>query len=148
MNSVAYRGSVRWFGIAALAACITLRWTDFPSASRAAEAGADAALSYRETAPGLLERTIFKGPDTAGASVEIIDIMVGPGQVAERLAVESGSLLDVQAGNAVLAVDGRRQEARPGRVLALEPGQTLSIDNQKQQRPFVARLIRFTGSMP
>ena len=54
-------------------------------------------------------------------------------------------MLDVQAGNAALLVDGKQKRVRPGDVMALAQGQRVGIDNRQKSRAFVARLILFSS---
>lgn len=96
--------------------------------------------NFEETTPGLLSRDVFKG-DAGGTTVEVIDLLVGPGQSSEPLVLRGNALLDVQAGSATLLVDGQGQGVRPGSVVSLAQNQRVAIDNSRAQRSLVARLI-------
>lgn len=113
--------------VAALGGGASLAQTDTPN-------------TYQEMAPGLLARTVFKA-DAGKTAVEIIDLLVGPGQSAEPIVMSGGALLDVQAGSATLVVDGKSQTVQPGAVVSLARDQRVAIDNSRAQRSFVARLV-------
>jgi hypothetical protein len=100
----------------------------------------DAPGSYQETSPGLLSRPVFKA-DAGNTTIEIIDLLVGPGMKSEPMVLDGGALLDVQGGTATLVVDGKGQSVQPGNVVPLAQGRRFAIDNSRAQRSFVARLI-------
>jgi hypothetical protein len=96
---------------------------------------------YRQWVPGLLSRSIFKSPVDDKVTVEIFDLMVGPGQSSEAITLTGGAVLDIQAGDASLSVDGKAQRVQAGGVVSLAQNQKIAIDNTRAQRSFVARLI-------
>jgi hypothetical protein len=95
---------------------------------------------YRQLVPGLLSRSIFKG-DAGNNTVEVIDLLVGARKASEEIRTPSPAMLDVQAGDAMLLVDGKPQQLRPGAVVPLDRDQRITIDNTGGERPFVARMI-------
>jgi hypothetical protein len=103
-------------------------------------AQADAPGSYQESAPGLLTRSVFKAA-AGSTTVEIIDLLVGPGKSSEPIVLAGGALLDAQGGSATLLVDGKGQNIQPGQVVSLAQGQQIAIDNSRGPRSFVARLV-------
>jgi hypothetical protein len=100
----------------------------------------DAPGTYEETTPGLLTRPAYKA-DAGNTTIEIIDLMVGPGMSSEPMVLSGGALLDVQGGTATLLVDGKGQSLQPGNVVSITPNRRIAIDNSRAQRSFVARLI-------
>lgn len=107
---------------------------------KSAFAQVDVPGGYRQLVPGLLSRSIFKG-DAGGRTVEVIDLLVGARKASEELAAPGRAMLDVEAGEATLIVDGKSQQVRPGAVIALDSDQRIAVDNTGGERPFVARLI-------
>ncbi|WP_129590948.1 hypothetical protein [Bradyrhizobium shewense] len=71
----------------------------------------------------------------------MIDLLVGARKASEELAAPGRAMLDVEAGEATLIVDGKSQQVRPGAVIALDSDQRIAVDNTGGERPFVARLI-------
>ena len=96
--------------------------------------------NFEETTPGLLSRNVFK-TEAGNTTVEIIDLLVGPGKSSEPIVLTGGALLDVQGGSATLLVDGKAQSVQPGQVVSLAQNQRIAIDNSRAQRSFVARLV-------
>jgi len=95
---------------------------------------------FEQMAPGLLGRTVFK-TEAGSTTVEIKDIIVGPGKTSEVITLQGGAILDVQGGEATLLVDGKEQRVRPGNTVSLAQNQNIAIDNSRASRPLVARLI-------
>src|SRR6478735_5890743 len=85
--------------------------------------------NFEETTPGLLSRNVFK-TEAGNTTVEIIDLLVGPGKSSEPIVLTGGALLD-----------GKAQSVQPGQVVSLAQNQRIAIDNSRAQRSFVARLV-------
>jgi hypothetical protein len=51
------------------------------------------------------------------------------------------ALVDIEAGNALMSLDGKSVTVRPGAAIEVAQGQVIEIDNQREERPFLARLI-------
>ena len=99
---------------------------------------------YQRAETGWIERYVYRSAADAKVSVEISDVLVGPGRVALLKEMITGALVEVKAGVAMVTVDQKKQRIAPGVVLRVDQGQTLSIDNRRGKRPFVARLIRIS----
>ena len=98
-------------------------------------------MEYREAAPGLLERLEY----TTGAgplAVAFDDILVAPGKTVQIQANQFAALLSIEAGAPQVSVDGNPATIKPGQLLAIDQGQSLTIDNRGDQRGVVARLIK------
>jgi hypothetical protein len=121
-----------------------------PNAAPPIEAAPDDAAprvganAYRQATPGMLTRTIFSTSQAGHVAVEIVDLLVGPGQTADIPRAEFAALLEVQAGSPALRVDGKAVVALPGSVIGISEGQRIAIDNAGAERPFVARLIKLS----
>jgi hypothetical protein len=102
-------------------------------------------LTYQAIAPNLVARTLFSGP-AGPVSVEIRDILVGPGQTAELPSGASAALIVVQAGSAAVKVDGKTAEPQTGGVFNVPQGQQVEIDNSRETRPFLARTYAFSAT--
>ena len=100
--------------------------------------------SYRQIAPGLLGRTIFSTSEAGPATVQIMDILVGPGKSATIPKIDFAALLEVEAGDATVTLDDKVAAARQTEIIAISQGQTIAIDNSSDVRSFVARLIRLS----
>jgi hypothetical protein len=105
-----------------------------------ASAQVDPPGAYRQLAPGLLSRSIFKA-NAGNNTIEVLDLLVGAGKASEEIRTPDPAMLDVQAGDAMLRVNGRPQQVRPGAVIPLDRDLPIIIDNTGGERPFVARMI-------
>lgn len=99
---------------------------------------------YHGAKPGWIERGVYRSESDAKVSVEISDVLIGPGRAVVLKAMTTGALLEVKAGIAKISIDQKPQRISPGVVLSVDEGQALSIDNTRGRRPFVARLIRIS----
>src|SRR5947209_4045022 len=68
---------------------------------------------FQQRVPGLLGRTLFK-TDVGALKIEVIDLLVGPEKTSEPISLNGGALLDVQAGEAILTINGTVQPIKPG----------------------------------
>ncbi len=91
--------------------------------------------------PGLLGRTVFE-TDVGDIRIEIMDVVVGPERTSEPIVLsKGGALLEVQAGEAALIVNGKKRRVKTGDVVSLAQNRNITIDNRGAPRPLVARLI-------
>src|SRR5712691_7724987 len=119
------------------------------SAANAAGTGAaipQRTLAYEPIAPGMLARTLFATTQTGPITVEMVDILVGPGQTAQLPAMQFAALLDIEAGTALLSLDGKAVAAKLGSVISVNQGQSIGVDNRRGGRAFVARLIKLSAA--
>lgn len=103
-------------------------------------------LTYQPIAPGMLARTLFATTQTGPVAVEIVDILVGPGQTAQLPAMQFAALLNIEAGAALLSLDGKAVAAKLGGVISVNQGQSIAVDNRRGGRPFIARLIKLSAA--
>ena len=103
-------------------------------------------LAYEPIAPGMLARTLFATTQTGPITVEMVDILVGPGQTAQLPAMQFAALLDIEAGTALLSLDGKAVAAKLGSVISVNQGQSIGVDNRRGGRAFVARLIKLSAA--
>jgi hypothetical protein len=115
-----------------------------PPAEAVLAGGAPAArtLRYTEVAPGLLARSLFATTKAGPVAVEIVDLLVGPGQSVRLPAAQFAGLLAIEAGAPLLSVDGKSAAIEPGRLLGIDQGRSLTIDNRREKRAVFARLIK------
>jgi len=100
---------------------------------------------YQLIATGLLARTLFATANAGPISVEMLDLLVGPGQIARLPNGPFAALLDVEAGSAVLLLGGERVATETGSAISIAQGQTIVIDNRRGHRNFLARLIKLSA---
>jgi hypothetical protein len=99
-------------------------------------------LQYAEVQPGLLERLLFESTKAGPLTIAITDLLVGPGRSVQISAVKFAALVEIEAGAPQLSVDGKSAAPEPGRLVGIDQGHSLTIDNRQAQRAVVARLIK------
>jgi hypothetical protein len=99
-------------------------------------------LQYAEVQPGLLERLLFETTKAGPVAIAITDILVGPGRSVQIQAAPFAALIEIEAGAPQLSVDGKSAVAEPGRLVGIDQGQSLTIDNRQAQGAVVARMTK------
>jgi hypothetical protein len=113
--------------------------TETPTTSPASPASK---LQYTAVIPGLLERSVYETTSAGALALAIDDILVAPGESVEVPATQFAALIEIEAGTPQLSIDGKSATAEPGRLVSIDQGHSLTIDNRQQQRGVVARLIK------
>jgi hypothetical protein len=103
-------------------------------------------LTFQALAPNLLARTLFSNSDAGPIGVEIVDIVVGPGQTAQLATAGFAALIDVQAGSARVSIGGKLAELQPNGIFNVAEGQGVEIDNSGGTRPFLARAYKLSAT--
>ena len=106
---------------------------------------------YVQIAPGWLIAHMFTSERLGAGEIDVIDVLVGPEQRTDKLRIHAGGLFEVHAGRAVIEVNGKKRTITQGQIETIAAGDLIAIDNRKQQRALVARLIRFgdiDGELP
>lgn len=102
-------------------------------------------LQYSEVQPGLLERLLFETTKAGPLAIAITDFLVGPGRSVQIQAAPFAALIEIEAGAPQLSVDGKSVVAEPGRLVGINQGESLTIDNRLEQRAVVARMTKLTA---
>lgn len=97
---------------------------------------------YTQLAKGLLTRTVFKVASGAGYRVDVLDLLVGPGQRTSNVSLPGPAVFEVRSGNAVITTAGKPQEVRMGSAFALSEGARFAIEN-KADSAFTIRVHMF-----
>jgi mannose-6-phosphate isomerase-like protein (cupin superfamily) len=96
---------------------------------------------YRQYAPGLLARTVYKAEGADRFEVEIWDLLVGPGKKTEPATLPGGAVFEVRSGEGVLQVSGKRNEVKTGATLAVGDGESFQIDNGSTESAVSIRAV-------
>jgi len=88
------------------------------------------ASPYRQLGPGVLSRKVF---DAAGAvadpAVEVLDLLVAPGQRAADVSLPGGAVFEVRAGNGVLTTSGMKEDLKTGSMFVVSQGARFTVEN-------------------
>jgi len=100
---------------------------------------------YRQLAPGLLSRKIFDAPAAAAdAAVEVLDLLIAPGQGATDVRLLGGAVFEVRAGSGVLTTGGKRQDVKTGSTFAVPQGTSFTVENTGEL-PITLRVFVITA---
>lgn len=97
---------------------------------------------YAQLSPGLLTRTVFGMASGTGYRVEVLDLLVGPGQKTSNVSLSGPAVFEVRSGNAVITTAGKSREVRMGFAFALSDGARFAIEN-KADSTFIIRAHMF-----
>jgi hypothetical protein len=103
-------------------------------------------LTYQNRSSNIIARTLFSYSGEGQIGVEIDDIGVGPGQIAQFAAEGFAALIDVQAGSAHISIDGKPAEPQSSGVFNVPEGVRVEIDNSNGTRPFLAREYKLNAT--
>jgi len=101
--------------------------------------------SYRQYAPGLLARTVYKADQTGDLNVEIWDLLVGPGKRSEAATLPGGAVFEIRSGNGAVTIAGKRRDVKTGATLSLDDGDSFQIENTSADEPVSIRLVLIHG---
>jgi hypothetical protein len=99
----------------------------------------DAGRTYRQYAEGLLVREVYTTSDRV--TVDIWDVMVGPGKTSASVTLPGSVVLEVRSGSGTLVQGDARQALRLGTVLSLPSEARFSLSNASRTQPLVLRAI-------
>ena len=102
-----------------------------PSAPPAQPSSYAPANPYHELAPNLWARTMFRGDDGSGMTVEVRHFMVGPGKRTEDVTMDGASVFQVRHGAGTVTIDGNARQVAGGTTFSVPQGSRLAIDNNR-----------------
>jgi hypothetical protein len=83
-------------------------------------------VTYETVAPGLLGARKL-GADLLPATLEVQDLIVGPGKSAPALPVRGPTVVELRSGLVETTIDGQVALRRPGEYWVVLPGQTYGL---------------------
>lgn len=107
-----------------------------------ASAQESSSARYTQSGKGLLSAPAYTSGRLQAGAIDVADLLVGPHQATSSNRINVGAFIEVQAGAAFISVNGKRRAIASGTIVVLKPGDTFSIDNRREPRPVVARLVR------
>jgi mannose-6-phosphate isomerase-like protein (cupin superfamily) len=103
------------------------------------------ASPYAQLAPGLLARKVFDAASATGYNVEVLDLLVAPGQRATDVSLAGAAVFEVRAGNGALSRGGTTEEVKTGSTFALSQGTSFSLEN-RGELPITVRVFVITAN--
>lgn len=89
---------------------------------------------YAESAPGVLTRSVFNNAAelsavAGGLSIEVRDLLVGPGKQTQSFSLPGGAVLETRSGNGIARVGAEAHNLETGTTLAVAEGSSFSLEN-------------------
>jgi hypothetical protein len=122
-----------------------------PAASeqqKTAAAPSPAALSnyvpqrpYKPFSSGLLTQPVYVAESTGRHTIEVWDLMTGPGKKSEAATLPGAAVCEVRSGAGVITTAGKPRDVRTGTTFAINEGESFTIENRA---PDTALMIRAT----
>ena len=95
--------------------------------------------AFRQYAEGLLIREVYTTRDRV--TVDIWDLMVGPGKSSAPATLPGAAILEVRSGAGTLEQTGKRDALRLGTVLSLPPQTEFRLSNASRTQALVLRAV-------
>ncbi|MCI0557092.1 MAG: hypothetical protein MN733_01245 [Nitrososphaera sp.] len=102
---------------------------------------------YEQLAPGLLTRTLFTASSGTDFSIEVRELLFGPGQRTSQVSLPGAAVFEVRSGEGIVTVSEQPQKIQPGSTFALSEGETFQIENEANT-PITMRVHLFMAETP
>ena len=96
---------------------------------------------FKQFAPGLLARTIYKAEGTGDLDVEIWEMLVGPGKKSEPAKLPGAGVAEVRSGTGVATVGEKREELKSGSGFSIPEGATFQLENSSQEEGLSLQVV-------
>ena len=96
---------------------------------------------FKQFAPGLMARTIYKAEGTGDLDVEIWEMLVGPGKKSEPAKLPGAGVAEVRSGTGVATIGDKRQELKSGTGFSIPEGATFQLENSSQEESLDLQVV-------
>ncbi len=96
---------------------------------------------FKQYAPGLLARTIYKAEQTGDLDVEIWELLVGPGKKSEAAKVPGAAVAEVRSGTGVVTIGEKRRDIKSGTGFSIDDGEAFQLESSSQEEGLALRLV-------
>jgi quercetin dioxygenase-like cupin family protein len=101
---------------------------------------------FQQVVPGLLARTRFVADSAAGMTVELWDLLIGPGMQSDSTSFPGSVVLEVRAGSGRVTIGGQAQELRPGSFVRVPAGVAVAFTNTRDDLGLALRATVVRGA--
>lgn len=84
---------------------------------------------YESLAPGVVGAKVFTSDALKNVTVEVSDVILGPGKSAPDLLVRGVVIMELKSGEVETSIDGQTVRRRPGAYWVVRAGQRYAIKN-------------------
>ena len=96
---------------------------------------------FKQFAPGLMARSIYKAEQTGDLDIEIWEMLVGPGKKSEPARLPGAGVAEVRGGTGVATIGEKRQELKSGTGFSIPEGQTFQLENSSQEEGLELQVV-------
>lgn len=100
---------------------------------------------YKQYAAGLLARTVYRTDENPRFTIEIWDLLVGPGKKSDPVTLPGGAIFEVRAGAGQIRAGDNTREVKLGTTMAIEDGQSFQIQNGSTENALSIRAVVIHG---
>ena len=94
---------------------------------------------FRSIAPGLLARTRYVAERAGPFTLEVWDLMVGPGKSSEKTRFPGTAVVEVRSGSGTLSSGGKSLVLRMGATVPIEEAADFTLGNGDKEAPLILR---------
>jgi hypothetical protein len=96
---------------------------------------------FKQFAPGLMARTIYKAEQTGDLDIEIWEMLVGPGKKSEPARLPGAGVAEVRSGTGVATIGEKREELKSGTGFSIPEGATVQFENSSQEEGLSLQVV-------
>jgi len=96
---------------------------------------------FKQYAPGLLARTIYKAEQTDDLEIEIWELLVGPGKKSEAAKLPGAAVAEVRSGIGVVTIGGKPQDLKSGAGFSISDGEAFQVENRSKEDGLSLRVV-------
>jgi len=119
--------------------------TPSPTIDRAQLAPDSQQNAFKQYAPGLLARTIYKAEKVSDLNIEVWELLVGPGKKSEAAKLPGAAVAEVRSGTGVVTIGEKRSDLKSGSSFSVDDGETFQLENTSKDDGLSLRLVLIQG---
>jgi hypothetical protein len=96
---------------------------------------------FKEYAPGLLARTIYKAEQTDELEIDIWELLVGPGRKSEAAKLPGAAVAEVRSGTGLVTIGGKSQDLKSGAGFSISDGEAFQVENRSKEEELSLRVV-------
>jgi len=96
---------------------------------------------FKQFAPGLMARPIYKAEQTGDLEIQIWELLVGPGKKSEPAKLPGAGVAEVRSGTGVATIGDKRQELKSGTGFSIPEGESFQLENASQDEGLALRVV-------
>ena len=95
---------------------------------------------YTKLSDGVFERTSYVSGGNSAYTVEVRDMIVGPGVVSNRLFFEDPAVIEIRSGTGRMVQSGKSIDLKAGSTAMASPGESIWVDTRSSRQRITFRI--------